>query len=213
MNRPKILKKQAKTMKTIFLAPDPDREGEAISWHLAHILSDGVIPIKRVFFNELTREAIKVAFENPRDIDQQLVDSQQARRLMDRIVGYELSPLLWKKVGRGLSAGRVQSVALRLIVEREHEIKKFILSISYDLFLTNIPPSDKNKIIQHEEDIKTQLGVSNFIGYAGKRGALNQALQEIFNKNKSEKYASTIELKSRKYNELFSNLGIDINSI
>jgi DNA topoisomerase I len=119
------LKKQVKTMETIFLAPDPDREGEAISWHLAQILSNGKAVIKRVAFNELTRDAIREAFKNPRELNVNLFDSQQARRILDRIVGYELSPLLWKKVGRGLSAGRVQSVALRLIVEREDEIRKF----------------------------------------------------------------------------------------
>ena len=119
------LKKLAKGKDAIYLAPDPDREGEAISWHLAALLSEEVSNIKRVSFNELTKEAVMRAFDHPRDIDQKLVNAQQARRVLDRIVGYELSPLLWKKVGRGLSAGRVQSVALRLIVEREREIKKF----------------------------------------------------------------------------------------
>ncbi len=120
------LKKEAEKMKTIFLAPDPDREGEAISWHLAQILSnDGTIPIQRVVFNELTKEAVKRAFEHPRGLNQNLFEAQQARRVLDRIVGYELSPLLWRKVGRGLSAGRVQSVALRLIVDRENEIRQF----------------------------------------------------------------------------------------
>ncbi|MBI4372155.1 MAG: type I DNA topoisomerase, partial [Candidatus Omnitrophica bacterium] len=119
------LKKQAEGKETVYLATDPDREGEAISWHLASILTDGGRVIKRVMFNELTKEAVKDAFAHPRDIDQKLVNAQQARRVLDRIVGYELSPLLWRKVGRGLSAGRVQSVALRLIVEREAEVKKF----------------------------------------------------------------------------------------
>jgi DNA topoisomerase-1 len=118
------LKKQAKG-NAVYLAPDPDREGEAISWHLAALLSEDAKTIKRVSFNELTKEAVTRAFDHPRDIDQKLVNAQQARRVLDRIVGYELSPLLWKKVGRGLSAGRVQSVALRLIVERERDIKKF----------------------------------------------------------------------------------------
>src|SRR3989338_5541302 len=104
------LKKEAKGKETIYLATDPDREGEAISWHLATLLAGDVQTIKRVMFNELTKEAVKEAFEHPRDIDQNLVNAQQARRVLDRIVGYELSPLLWRKVGRGLSAGRVQSV-------------------------------------------------------------------------------------------------------
>ncbi len=122
------LKKQAKGKVNIFLAPDPDREGEAISWHLHHIFMEDQNPavVRRVVFNEITKEAIKEAFKHPRDIKMNLVDAQQARRILDRIVGYELSPLLWKKVGRGLSAGRVQSVALRLIVEREREVRAFV---------------------------------------------------------------------------------------
>ncbi len=123
------LKKQAKGKKRIFLAPDPDREGEAISWHLAHIFQEstnGNAEVKRVVFNEITKEAVQEAFRNPREIAMNLVNAQQARRILDRIVGYELSPLLWRKVGRGLSAGRVQSVALRMIAEREQEIRKFV---------------------------------------------------------------------------------------
>jgi len=144
------LKKQAKDTKTIFLAPDPDREGEAISWHLAYLLQEDNKPIKRVAFNELTREAVRAAFEHPRDIDQRLVDAQQARRVLDRIVGYELSPLLWKKVGRGLSAGRVQSVALRLIVEREREIAKFKPTEYWSLVarLSSKRPEESEKVFQ-----------------------------------------------------------------
>jgi len=119
------LKKEAKNKKSIYLASDPDREGEAISWHLANILGDGC-DVYRVRFYEITSSAIKAAFSNPDDINYNLVNAQQARRVLDRILGYKLSPLLWKKVGRGLSAGRVQSVALRLIVEREREIKEFV---------------------------------------------------------------------------------------
>lgn len=129
MKTVKNLKKQAKGKETVYLAPDPDREGEAISWHLAHIFREeenGQAAIKRVVFNEITKDAIKEAFKHPRDIEMNLVNAQQARRILDRIVGYELSPLLWRKVGKGLSAGRVQSVALRLIVEREREIQKFV---------------------------------------------------------------------------------------
>jgi len=125
------LKKLAKTALAIYLAPDPDREGEAIAAHLADELWDGKskkkgsIPIHRVTFNEITKKAVLAAFEHPRKIDQNLVDAQQTRRVLDRIVGYQVSPLLWDKVRRGLSAGRVQTVALRLIVEREREIKAF----------------------------------------------------------------------------------------
>jgi len=121
------LKKAAKEADTIFLAADPDREGEAICWHLKEELAKDVkVPFRRVMFNEITKKAILEAFEHPRDIDAQKVDAQQARRILDRFVGYKISPLLWDKVRRGLSAGRVQSVAMRIIVEREREILAFV---------------------------------------------------------------------------------------
>ncbi len=127
------LKKLAKDAVAIYLAPDPDREGEAIAAHLAEELIDGGgrkkkkggIPVHRVTFNEITKKAVQEAFQHPREIDRNLVDAQQTRRVLDRIVGYQVSPLLWDKVRRGLSAGRVQTVALRLIVEREREVKAF----------------------------------------------------------------------------------------
>jgi DNA topoisomerase-1 len=125
------LKKMAKDAPAIYLAPDPDREGEAIAAHLAQELGDGKkrkkggTPIHRVTFNEITKKAVQEAFQHPRAIDQDLVDAQQTRRVLDRIVGYQVSPLLWDKVRRGLSAGRVQTVALRLIVDRERDIKAF----------------------------------------------------------------------------------------
>ncbi|HEL0661801.1 TPA: type I DNA topoisomerase [Streptococcus equi subsp. zooepidemicus] len=121
-----VLKKEAKNAKKVYLASDPDREGEAISWHLSHILGLDPDDNNRVVFNEITKDAVKEAFEGPRKIDMDLVDSQQARRVLDRIVGYSISPILWKKVKKGLSAGRVQSVALKLIIDREHEIKAFV---------------------------------------------------------------------------------------
>ncbi|MET3557856.1 DNA topoisomerase-1 [Streptococcus rupicaprae] len=119
------LKKEAKKASKVYLASDPDREGEAISWHLAHILNLDAEDKNRVVFNEITKDAVKNAFKEPRTIDQDLVDAQQARRVLDRIVGYSISPILWKKVKKGLSAGRVQSVALKLIIDRENEIKAF----------------------------------------------------------------------------------------
>ena len=128
------LKKLAQSAEAIYLAPDPDREGEAIAAHLAEELGDGHKKkakknggptIQRVTFNEITQRAVRDAFEHPREIDRNLVDAQQTRRVLDRLVGYQVSPLLWDKVRRGLSAGRVQTVALRLIVEREREIKAF----------------------------------------------------------------------------------------
>ena len=119
------LKKETKNIDTIFLACDPDREGEAICWHLENELGKEK-NVFRVAFDEITASSVKEAFRNPRSIDIRLVDAQQARRLLDRIVGYTISPLLWRKITRGLSAGRVQSVAVRLIVERENEIRNFV---------------------------------------------------------------------------------------
>ncbi|CCQ82444.1 type I DNA topoisomerase [Streptococcus agalactiae] len=119
------LKKEAKKAKKVYLASDPDREGEAISWHLAHILDLDKEDRNRVVFNEITKDAVKNAFVEPRQINMDLVDAQQARRVLDRIVGYSISPILWKKVKKGLSAGRVQSVALKLIIDRENVIKAF----------------------------------------------------------------------------------------
>ncbi len=122
------LKKLASRAAEVFLATDPDREGEAISWHLlaATKLDDRKIPVHRVVFHEITKEAVEKAFRHPRSIDMHLVDAQQARRVLDRLVGYKLSPLLWRKVQRGLSAGRVQSAALRIVVDREREIQNFV---------------------------------------------------------------------------------------
>lgn len=125
---PKIneLKKQAKAAKKVYLATDPDREGEAISWHLAYLLGLDIEEANRVEFKEITKDFVKHSIKNPRKIDMQLVNAQQARRVLDRIVGYKLSPILWKKIKNGLSAGRVQSVALKLICDREEEIRNFV---------------------------------------------------------------------------------------
>ena len=122
----KELKKEAKLAKQVYLATDPDREGEAIAWHLAHILEIPEDSVCRVTFNEITKETVQSSIKKPRKIDMNLTDAQQARRVLDRIVGYKMSPLLWKKVKKGLSAGRVQSVAVKLICDREDEIEKFI---------------------------------------------------------------------------------------
>ena len=122
----KELKKEAKLAKQVYLATDPDREGEAIAWHLAHILEIPEDSVCRVTFNEITKETVQSSIKKPRKIDMNLTDAQQARRVLDRIVGYKMSPVLWKKVKKGLSAGRVQSVAVKLICDREEEIEKFI---------------------------------------------------------------------------------------
>src|SRR5437867_3486951 len=120
------LRTAAKAAERIFLAADPDREGEAICQHLIEIFDDNKAEVFRVLFNEITPKAIRAAIEKPGRINQHIVDAQQARRILDRLVGYQISPLLWDKVRRGISAGRVQTVALRMIVERENEIKAFI---------------------------------------------------------------------------------------
>ena len=119
------LKKSAKDSQYVYLATDPDREGEAISWHLKELLRLNNDKARRVTFNEITKRVVNESIAAPREIDQDLVDAQQARRILDRIVGYQLSPLLWKKIRRGLSAGRVQSVATRMVCDREKEITEF----------------------------------------------------------------------------------------
>ena len=140
----KSLKSDAKKAKKIYIATDPDREGEAIAWHLAYILGEEKDKITRVTFNEITKTAVKKAIKEPRDIDLNLVDAQQARRVLDRIVGYKISPVLWKKVKRGLSAGRVQSVAVKLIVDREEEIEKFIPEEYWNIY-ANLQDKDSKK--------------------------------------------------------------------
>ena len=120
------IRKEAKAAGKIYLATDPDREGEAISWHLAQVLGIDTASACRIEFHEITKKAVAAALKNPRTIDMDLVDAQQARRALDRLVGYKISPLLWAKIKKGLSAGRVQSVATRMIVEREQEIESFI---------------------------------------------------------------------------------------
>ena len=119
------LKEKAKKFDNIFLATDPDREGEAISWHLAYILGLDLSEKNRITFNEITKSGVNIGINSPRNVDMDLVNAQQARRILDRVVGYKLSPFLSQKIHKGLSAGRVQSVAVRIIVDREEEIRKF----------------------------------------------------------------------------------------
>ena len=165
----KELKKMAKEVGKIFLAPDPDREGEAIAWHIAEELNGDSDKVRRIIFNEITERAVLEAIKNPRKIDMNLVEAQQARRILDRLVGYGLSPLLWRKVRRGLSAGRVQSVALRLIVDRERIIEAFkpeeYWSITTDLEGKEPPPfsarlfsiRDKKVDIKNESEAKSAV--------------------------------------------------------
>ena len=141
----KALKKDAKDAKQIYLATDPDREGEAIAWHLAHILGIPEDSVCRVTFNEITKETVKESMKKPRKIDMNLTNAQQARRVLDRIVGYKISPLLWKKVKPGLSAGRVQSVAVKLIVDRENEIRNFIPEEYWNIYATLLDEKSKKE--------------------------------------------------------------------
>jgi DNA topoisomerase-1 len=143
----KSLKKEAKKAKIVYLATDPDREGEAIAWHLAHILDIPEDSICRVTFNEITKEAVKTSIKNPRKIDKNLTDAQQARRVLDRIVGYKISPILWKKVKTGLSAGRVQSVAVKLIVDRENEIENFKPEEYWNIYANLLEEKSKKSFI------------------------------------------------------------------
>ena len=139
------LKKNAKNAEEIYLATDPDREGEAIAWHLAYILGIPEDSVCRVTFNEITKETVQKCIKEPRKIDMNLTDAQQARRVLDRIVGYQISPILWKKVKRGLSAGRVQSVAVKLIVDRENEIENFVPEEYWNIYVTLSKEDNKSK--------------------------------------------------------------------
>ena len=174
----KSLKKDASSAKTIYLATDPDREGEAIAWHLAHILENDKSKITRVTFNEITKTAVQKAIKEPRKIDQGLVDAQQARRVLDRIVGYKISPLLWKKVKRGLSAGRVQSVAVKLIVDREEEIEKFIPEEYWNLYVDLLEEKSK------------QIFEAKFYGKDGQKQEIHskEEIDEILNNLDKAKY-------------------------
>lgn len=160
----KELKRLAKKAQNVYLAADPDREGEAIAWHLNHLLGLDEDSTNRVVFNEITKDTVKEAFKTPRKINQDLVDAQQARRILDRIVGYSISPLLWKKVKRGLSAGRVQSTALKIIIDREKEIRNFkpkeywlipsIFKKGNESFEANFYGENGNKVdLQTKEDV------------------------------------------------------------
>ena len=147
----KKIQAEAKKTEAIYLAADPDREGEAICWHIAETLKSAKKPIYRVTYNEITENAIRAAMENPGEIDQHLVDSQQARRVLDRLVGYQISPILWRNVKPGLSAGRVQSVAVRLICEREAEIEAFVPQEYWTItanLVGKIPPPFNARLLQ-----------------------------------------------------------------
>ena len=174
----KELKKDAKSAKKVYLATDPDREGEAIAWNLSNILDVDKEKITRVTFNEITKTAVQKAMKEPRDIDVNLVDAQQARRVLDRIVGYKMSPVLWKKVRRGLSAGRVQSVAVKLIVDREEEIEKFIPEEYWNIYV-KLLDEKSNKTFD-----------ARFYGKDGKKQDIHnkEQVDEILENIKNAKY-------------------------
>ncbi len=174
----KSLKKEAKKAKIVYLATDPDREGEAIAWHLAHILDIPEDSICRVTFNEITKEAVKTSIKNPRKIDKNLTDAQQARRVLDRIVGYKISPILWKKVKTGLSAGRVQSVAVKLIVDRENEIENFKPEEYWNIYANLLEEKSKKSFI------------AKFYGKDGKKVEIHskEEVDEILKNINNEKF-------------------------
>ena len=153
----KTLKAEAKDADTVWLASDEDREGEAIAWHLYDVLKLEPEHTKRIVFHEITKTAILKAIEQPRNIDINLVNAQQARRILDRIVGFELSPVLWKKVKPALSAGRVQSVAVRLIVEREREIHAFQSEASYKVTAVFLVPDTDGKLDEMKAELAHRL--------------------------------------------------------
>lgn len=187
----KSLKTDAKKAKKVYLATDPDREGEAIAWHLAKILENDKDKITRVTFNEITKSAVQKAIKEPRNIDMNTVDAQQARRVLDRIVGYKISPLLWKKVKRGLSAGRVQSVAVKLIVDRENEIEKFIPQEYWNIY-ANLKDENSKKEFE-----------ARFFGKDGKKQEINskEQVDEILKSIENAKYiVSEIKKGEKKRN-------------
>ncbi len=177
----KELKKDAKNAKQVYLATDPDREGEAIAWHLAYILGIPEDSVCRVTFNEITKETVKESMKKPRKIDMNLTNAQQARRVLDRIVGYKISPLLWKKVKPGLSAGRVQSVAVKLIVDRENEIRNFIPEEYWNIYAELL---DENSNKEFE---------AKFYGKEGKKIDLHkkEEVDEILKNIENGKYIVT----------------------
>lgn len=184
----KSLKKDAKQAKKVYLATDPDREGEAIAWHLSNILEEDKEKMERVTFNEITKTAVQKAIKEPRKIDLGLVDAQQARRVLDRIVGYKISPLLWKKVKRGLSAGRVQSVAVKLIVDREEEIEKFVPEEYWNIY-ANLKDEKSKKEFE-----------ARFFGKDGKKQELHtqEEVEQILANIKNAKYIITEIKKGEK---------------
>ncbi|UBH11822.1 type I DNA topoisomerase [Macrococcus armenti] len=221
------LKKHAKRAKHVYLASDPDREGEAIAWHLAHILNIDEQADSRVVFNEITKDAVKESFKHPRKIEQNLVDAQQARRVLDRLVGYNISPVLWKKVKKGLSAGRVQSVALKLIIDREEEINAFkpeeywtidgLFEFKNKQFKAKfLHEQNKPKKLKQERDVKaivSQLKSDQFkVTDVTKKEKLRNPAQPFTTSSLQQEAARKLNFKARKTMMLAQQLyeGIDL---
>jgi len=182
------LKKAAQKADEIYLAPDPDREGEAIAWHIAHVLKSAKKPVHRALFHELTKKAIRAAIENATSIDQNKFQAQQARRILDRLVGYQISPLLWEKVRRGLSAGRVQSVAVRMVCDRESEIEKF-QPVEYWTITENLEGKNPPRFIAKLDKIS---------GRKAKVENEEQATKIVSTLKTAEHIVSAVEKKERK---------------
>ncbi|MBI4974611.1 MAG: type I DNA topoisomerase [Candidatus Omnitrophica bacterium] len=206
-----MLKKEMKDKHAVYLAPDPDREGEAISWHIKNALKDKKKKFYRVSFDEITKEAVTNAFKHPRDIDMDLVNAQQARRILDRIVGYTLSPLLWRKVSRGLSAGRVQSVTVRLIVEREDEIKRFksqeYWNIEADLKRKADSPKDKfkaklEKFNDKAIEIKRSEEAERIVGQLRRESFIVSDIKEAKKRKRPYPPFTTSKLQQEAFNKL-----------
>ncbi|NLE09716.1 MAG: type I DNA topoisomerase [Dehalococcoidales bacterium] len=189
----KELRDACKNASKVFLATDPDREGEAISWHLLEVMKVENIPYSRVVFHEITEEAIMNAFKHPRDIDMQLVNAQQARRVLDRLVGYKLSPLLWRKIRRGLSAGRVQSVAVKIIVDREREIENF-KPVEYWTIEAELSTAEKAK--------KNNTFKASLVGLAGEKKVVisNNEEASVINDELKKAVYSVDKVKTKKVN-------------
>ena len=207
----KQLKKEAETKENIYLATDPDREGEAIGWNIARQLGEDK-KFFRVTFHEITKEAIAKAFKNPEEFDLKKIDAQNARRILDRIVGYQLSPLLWKKVGSGLSAGRVQSVALRLVVDREREIKKFIPQEYWDIAVDltkkgyeNILTATLEKINGEKFELKDKAQTDDFVEQIKKESFIVTNITERQTKRNPLPPFITSTLQQESFNKLGFN--------
>ncbi|MDR3242923.1 MAG: type I DNA topoisomerase [Clostridiales Family XIII bacterium] len=195
----KSMRKEAKSAAQIYLATDPDREGEAISWHIAYLLGISDEDPCRIVFNEITKDAIKNAVKQPRPIDKKLVDAQQARRVLDRLVGYQISPLLWRKIRRGLSAGRVQSAALKIICDREKEISKFIPK-EYWTISAVLSPEDKGGKAKNSLTGRNQF-TAKLTEYKGKKITVENG--ETAKKILSELRADGFRVKSAEKKERF----------